>query len=150
MARIRRLLLRSPGSLSASEWAAFLSAQWALICVQFVVWTRPRGRLLVRSGGAPDMSTDHRVLTPEIRRVARSVERAAECGLYRPSCLVRALTLHRMLTGRGVRGSAVRIGARLEGGHFTAHAWVEYHGHVLGDHDSHVKRFSELARMDVA
>ena len=135
---------RSLRTLRASEWVELLWAQWALCRVQLLVWTRPKGGLLVRSSGAPVTGGDHGEVTPEIRRLARSVERAAEYGLYRPSCLVRALTLHRLLASRGVRGSAVRLGARLEGGHFTAHAWVEYNGHVLGDRDWHVRRFAEL------
>src|SRR5439155_1531234 len=55
----------------------------------------------------------------------------------------------RLLEARGFPGSAVRVGARVDRGHFTAHAWVEYAGHVLGDRDWHVQRFTPLAPIEV-
>ena len=69
--------------------------------------------------------------------------------MFRPNCLIRALALQRLLESRGSRGSTVRVGARLEPGHFIAHAWVEYEGHVLGDRDGHVQRFAPLAPIEV-
>ena len=60
------------------------------------------------------------------------------------------VALQRLLESRGFRGSTVRVGARLERGHFTAHAWVEYQGHVLGDRDWHVQRFTPLAPIEVS
>jgi hypothetical protein len=149
MVPIGRGLLRRLRTLSAPEWTELVWAQWTLIRVQLLLWTRPRRRLVVPSGGARGAVGDGGEVTPEMRRLALAVERAAEYGLYRPSCVVRSLALHRMLGSRGIRGSAVRVGARLERGHFTAHAWVEYNGHVLGDRDWHVKKFAELAQMEV-
>jgi len=87
---------------------------------------------------------------PAVLRTALAVERAAEYGVFRPNCLVRALALQRLLESRGFRGSTVRVGTRLQRGRFTAHAWVEYEGHVLGDRDWHVQRFSPLAPLEVS
>jgi len=78
-----------------------------------------------------------------------AVERAADYGVFRANCLVRAVALQRLLEARGFPGSAVRVGARVDRGHFTAHAWVEYAGHVLGDRDWHVQRFTPLAPIEV-
>jgi hypothetical protein len=147
--RRKRGLWRKLRTLSRPEWAELFRAQWALLCVQLLVWTRPRGRLLVPSADAPASEAAEGEVPPDIRRLALSVERAAEYGVYRPSCLVKSLTLHRLLMSRGIRGSAVRLGARFEGGRFAAHAWVEYNGQVLGDRDWHVQRFAELGRMEV-
>ena len=144
-----RGLLRKLRTLSAPEWTELFWAQWMLIRVQLLLWTRPRRRLVVPSDRALGALSGGGDITPEMRRLALAVERAAEYGLYRPSCVVRSLALHRMLGSRGLRGSAVRVGARLERGRFTAHAWVEYNGQVLGDRDWHVKQFAELAQMEV-
>src|SRR5947207_3055077 len=91
-------------------------------------------------GGPPD---------PGVWRTALAVERAADYGVFRANCLIRAVALQRLLEARGFPGSAVRVGARVERGHFTAHAWVEYAGHVLGDRDWHVQRFTPFAPIEV-
>jgi len=147
--RIRRGLWRKLLTLTAAEWAELLWAQWTLVQVQLLLWTRARARISAPANEALGAVGDGREVAAELRRIQLAVERAAEYGLYRPSCLVRSLALHRMLGFRGVSGSAVRLGARLEHGRFTAHAWVEYRGRVLGDHDWHVKQFAALAQMEV-
>ncbi len=77
-------------------------------------------------------------------RLSLAVVRAAEHGLFRPVCLVRAIALHRMLEARGINGSRICIGVRYERGRFSAHAWVEYGDRVLGDHAGYVGAFAPL------
>jgi hypothetical protein len=78
------------------------------------------------------------------RELAVAVSRAAEHGLFRPFCLVRAIALQTMLAARGIRGSVVRVGVRNQEGRFTAHAWVVWRDEVLGDRADHVATFTEV------
>ena len=131
-----------------SEWADLLAAQAALLRAQLLVWTRPRGWLLAPARPVA-VETAGRDVAPTVRRLALAVERAAEHGLFRPSCLVRAVAVHRMLESHGFTGSGIRVGVRQESGRFLAHAWVDYQGHVLADREWRVKKFADLARMGV-
>ena len=154
MPRLSRAVVRKLIELRPREWVELVRAQAALLRARFFVRTQARGRL-VRPAGAgsagahPSAAPGPDVLDPAVRRTALAVERAADYGVFRPNCLIRALALQRLLESRGFRGSTVRVGARLERGHFTAHAWVEYQGHVLGDRDWHVQRFAPLAPIEV-
>ena len=150
MRRLNRALLRKLLGLSPAAWAELCSAQIALVHAQLLIWTRPRGALLVASPApAPAVEMRDGGIAPEVARLALAVERAAEHGLFRPKCLAQAVALQRMLTSRGFAGSSVRVGIRLGQGRFLAHAWVEYRGTVLADRAWRVSKFDELARMDL-
>ena len=149
MRSLNRVLLRKLLGLSPAAWAELWLAQYALIRAQILIWTRPRGELLVPSVSAPLPVTSDRAVAPAVRRLALAVGRAAEHGLFRPTCLVQAVALQRMITSRGFTGSSVRVGIRVLEGRFLAHAWVDYRGAVLGDGAWEVSRFDELASMDV-
>jgi hypothetical protein len=138
--------LRKLARLSPREWRDLLVAQVALLWAQLLVWRRPTGHL-VASDGAPRAS-----LSPldaeQLRRaesIALAVGRAAEHGVFRPLCLVRAVALNRLLESNGIHGSRIRIGVRVRGGRFAAHAWVEHGDKILGDQEWHVSSFAELA-----
>jgi hypothetical protein len=62
----------------------------------------------------------------------RMVNAAARQGWGRPTCLEKSLALWWLLRQAGV-ASSVRIGARVIGGKFAAHAWVECNGAVLNE-----------------
>lgn len=66
------------------------------------------------------------------KALARMVDIAALHGPYRARCLVRSLTLLRMMSAQGLAGSLV-LGARREGDKIAAHAWVEFNGTVVND-----------------
>ena len=152
MRRLNRALLRKLTQLPPGEWLELLRAQASLVHAQVLVWTRARGRLVAPASKSCafdrwSQEPGATAVEPGVQRIALAIERAAAYGLFRPNCLVRALALHQLLAGKGFRGSAVHAGARLEGGRFIAHAWVEYKGHVLGDPDWRVKKFAELGPM---
>ncbi|HEV2125291.1 MAG TPA: lasso peptide biosynthesis B2 protein [Chloroflexota bacterium] len=130
-------------SLSRSELFDLLHAQWALAYAQFLVRTRPTGQLV-----SPASPAGKNPSTPSCEalasRLSLAVVRAAEHGLFRPACLVRAIALHRMLEARGIRGSRICVGVRYEQRRFAAHAWVEYGDQVLGDHAAYVGAFAPL------
>ncbi|MGH7627746.1 MAG: lasso peptide biosynthesis B2 protein [Gemmatimonadaceae bacterium] len=138
-------------TLGPRDWAELAQAQGALICAQVLVWMRPTGRLVSsdqtpRDHIAPATGTAAAapVMDPRAPRLALAVGRAAENGLFRPLCLVQAVALHRMLEHRDIPGSRIRIGVRMRNGRFAAHAWVEYHGQVLGDPAEIARGFDDL------
>lgn len=133
---------------SPADWSDLIEAQIAIIEAQFLVWTRPLGRFV---SDAPISSTgDREPVSARSRewrdafRTARAVRRAANYGVMRPTCLVRAVALSRMLEKRGIRGSRVRVGVQQENGEFSAHAWVQLGGRVLGDDAQRVATFARL------
>lgn len=150
MRALNRPLLRKLLGLSPGAWADLWSAQLALIRARILLRTRPRGELLgPSSASTPVSETSDTVVASQVGRLALAVERAAEHGLFRPTCLVQAVALQRMLTSRGFAGSSVRVGVQLHQGRFLAHAWVDYRGSVLADRTWRVRRFDQLASMDV-
>lgn len=142
--------LRKLARLSLREWADLLEAQLALFAAQLRVWTRPTGHLVSHSSpsgsGGRAVSVDA-ANDPRAPALALALGRAAEFGLFRPLCLVRAVALNRMLERHGIAGSRVRIGVRMRNGRFAAHAWVEYGDRVLGDVAEHVDSFAELSEV---
>ncbi len=141
-----RNILAKLRQLTATEWRDLLRAQTALIASQLIVWTRPRGSLVSISDqscfAAP--GADKRA-----RRLGVAVHRVASYGPFRPSCLVRAVALMRMLEHGGVHGARLCIGVRPAGGKLLAHAWVEYGSLVLGDRPAHVRNFELLGEVEV-
>jgi hypothetical protein len=136
--------------LRREDWADLLAAQLAVCRAQLLVWTRRRGALLARESPAvvlpvPPAST---ALPPrDVLRLALAVSRAAQYGLFRPTCLVRSVALQQLLARRGFPDSALRVGIRRENGRLRAHAWVEYAGTVLGDDAWLAGQFAALARL---
>lgn len=130
--RIRQVTLAEVGL--AAE------AQLVLLYCQFVRWRRPVGQLLgieamhaVRKASPND--------APIAFGTSLAVTRATRFGVFRPQCLVRALAIQKMLQRRGIQGSELRIGVRLQERVFQAHAWVELSGLVLGDTAQHIQTF---------
>ena len=167
MTPVSRTHLRKLTRLSRREWADLLEAQFALLLAQFRVWTRPTGRLVSHSAepappasptepAAPSVSLDEPAhaqarldapVLPRAEALALAVGRAAEFGVFRPLCLVRAVALNKVLERHGITGSRVRVGVRMRNGRFAAHAWVEYGDRVLGDNEAHVGSFVELSEV---
>ena len=118
-------------------------AQGALLVAQLHLWFRPVGKLVTcRTAPAKlPLSEEGRAQAEE---AALSIDRASRRGFFRPSCLVRALALQRILESRGIMGSVVRIGVRRNVDQLLAHAWVEHCGVILGDSPAIVANFTVL------
>lgn len=84
------------------------------------------------------------------RRIARGVDRACRLLPWAPSCLVRALALERLLRRRRLGGTRVRVGVRRREGEFSAHAWLECGGEVVGDAPERVAEFEPLSGLEVS
>ena len=106
--------------------------------------TKPIGSLTMRdstAGGAPQASPTDRHRAVEL---ATAVRRAADFGLFRPFCLVRAMALRSLLERADIHGSEIRIGVRRRDGVFAAHAWIRWNNQILGDLPAHVATFTEV------
>jgi hypothetical protein len=153
--RARPAFLRRLARLSAREWLDLIEAQFELLVSQFIVATRRTGQLVSRAPLDPFGDGDTAVAAsipnadPRPEQLALAIGRAAEHGVFRPLCLVRAVALKRMLDRHGYEGGIVKIGVRLNRGRFAAHAWVAYGTQILGDQEWHVKSFAELDEISV-
>ena len=130
--------------LSVPDLVGAARAQWYLLRARLSVVLAPRGRLLAavrpaEAGRAPSGDAMARA-----RRVALAVDRAAEYGLFTPTCLVRAIAVERLLTREGVAGAVVRIGARQGADGPEMHAWIDIGGMVIGDRPEVAGAFTPL------
>lgn len=78
-----------------------------------------------------------------LRRCTTNINRVKRYGPFSGNCLSQSLALLWMLRRRGV-SPALRLGVRLTGPKFDAHAWVEYDGRVLNDTQDVHTRFTAL------
>ena len=87
-------LLRKLAALDARSFADLLIAQWALVRADRRKRTQPVGSLTTRERAphAPTSGDPARA-----RALALAVSRAADHGLFRPFCLVRAIALRELL-----------------------------------------------------
>lgn len=140
----RKLLLLGPRG-----WWLLVQAQVALLRARSFVRGQPRGRL-VRALGQSAASED--AADPEDRErveaIGLAVDRVARFGLGRPLCLVQSVALQKMLARHGISGSSIRVGVRMKGGRFEAHAWVEWHGIVVGEDAEFVGEFEPFDELD--
>jgi hypothetical protein len=153
--RAQPAFLRRLARLSAREWLDLAEAQIELLVAQIIVATRRTGQLVSRApldpfgdGDAPSAPALPNA-DPRPEQLALAIGRAAEHGVFRPLCLVRAVALKRVLDRHGYSGGIVKIGVRMSRGRFAAHAWVAYGSQILGDQEWHVKSFSELDEISV-
>ncbi len=132
-------------SLPRAELLALVRAQAALIAARWMVRSRPAGDLLAWDGTTRSERPGATVDETRARAIERAVSRAADNGPVRATCLVRALAIQRMLGKSGLDPGRIRVGVRIVGDRFDAHAWVETGGLVLGDRLPHVRSFEPLA-----
>jgi Transglutaminase-like superfamily len=101
---------------------------WAIFA--YVRWHVHRSELptLVRRLGTPRRNARRR---HSPRRLSRGVDRALRIGSRRPTCLVNALVLFRLLREQGEEAQVV-IGLPLHAPNHEAHAWVELGGLDVG------------------
>jgi transglutaminase superfamily protein len=127
--------------LTIREVRLLAEAQVMLLYCQSLRWRRPMGQLLSAEPRQPTREAARSELQ-EAAGLGWAVSRAARYGVFRPRCLVRSLALQRLLDRRGIPGVELKIGVRLEQGSFSAHAWVEVNGRILGDSAHLVRSFT--------
>ncbi len=128
------------GSLSWPERRVLLQA--VLLLPLFAVGIRMLGLARLRAWVvcAPATSPVSRAAVEPARMGA--LINSAGANLPAPAtCLTRSLLLDWMLRRRGVH-SELRIGVRMTGGAFDAHAWVECDGRPVNDAPDVAQRFA--------
>ena len=136
--------LRKLAGLKPRALLDLFAAQGALLAAEWRMRTQPIGSLTTREspGTLSAVPTNQdRVRAAEL---ATAVRRAADFGLFRPFCLVRAMALRALLERADIHGSEIRIGVRRRDGVFAAHAWIRWNNEILGDLPSHVATFTEV------
>ena len=134
---VRRLV-----SITPTEFADLIAAQWYLLGALWTVRRRPKGGLL---RALPDGPTAGGVRDDaRLERLAVAVDRMARFGVFRPTCLVRAVALERQIRRANVGAAVVRVGVAQASGELLAHAWIELEGRVIGDEPARVRRFTPL------
>ncbi len=127
-------------SLSYQDWRVLADAWGTLLTVGVGVHGRSFPRLAAWATrvepAAPTPAVD-------VERIAWLVGVAARATRFK--CLVRSLTLSRVLARRGI-ATSVQIGVRPGDRELLAHAWVEWNGRVLNDNLAHVQEFVPLDR----
>ncbi len=134
---VRRLF-----SLPARDFGELLVAQAYLVQALWTVRRRPKGSLLRRVERSVSNEAPQR--EDRLSRLVVAVDRAARYGVFRPTCLVRAVALERMIVRSGVGTAVVRVGVLRGDDRFLAHAWIELAGRVIGDEASRVRQFTPL------
>ena len=135
-------VVRKLFSITPREFVDLIVAQWYLLAALWTVRRRPKGGLLRAlpagrvAGGARDDA--------RLERLAVAVDRVARFGLFRPTCLVRAVALERQIRRANAGPAVVRVGVSQVAGELLAHAWIELEGQVIGDEQARVRRFTPL------
>jgi hypothetical protein len=137
VAKIPRLLTLQPHDVGD-----LLVAQGYLLAALWALRRRPKGELLriAEAGPARGGSRNEQRLSD----LAVAVDRVARLGLFRPTCLVRAVALERMIRRAKAGPAVVKVGVLKVANEFFAHAWIELEGRVIGDEPAHVRRFTPL------
>ena len=119
-------------------------ARWERLTFLQALFLLPLAGLLLRFGRYQSLLSRLEKMTPlgkprvgdgalpEARQTAEMVNAAARRGMYDATCLRRSLVLWWLLRRRGIDAS-LRIGAHIETGAFSAHAWVEFQDEVIND-----------------
>lgn len=144
-------LQRAIRAFLALSWAGrFAFAQAWMLLLTIAVALRVRGfsrvhtTVLDRDGagrGSTDLATAH--------SLARLVDSAANWSPAPSTCLVRSITLCRLLRQRGLSAD-LRIGVSTPGSEFLAHAWVEHAGVALADAGAASEQYASFDRTIVA
>lgn len=135
--------LRRFWNLPRAERHDLLDAVRALLRARLSVRRTPLGDLIQREADAasalppPDR--------PIAERVGLAVNRVANNLPIDATCLVRSLAIQDLFRSRGYSPGEIKVGVRMRGGDFEAHAWVVQDGVVVGDEPARVARFTEVS-----
>ena len=129
--------------LSPSDWLALTEAWWWLfylhLALRWMSYERIAFSVRPISKNISELSDDLFIA----QRLQRLVGIASRLYLIPMTCLVRSLTLQKMLNSRNI-SAQVRIGAQKIQGALYAHAWVEVNGNPIGEADDIAQKFNIL------
>jgi hypothetical protein len=91
-------------------------------------------------GDSPYKEADNFASTA-VKKTCRMVLASARYGFVKPTCLVESLTLWYLLHKQDIP-AVLRIGVSKSTGKFEAHAWVEYEGEALNQHNEQHRHYA--------
>ena len=139
--------LRKFLALPKSEQALLVESWWGLLIMNLRLrWLR-FARIRQEAGRVEGVSPRRsgRPTRQQIDRIAWSVEVAARQHLHPMHCLVRSLTLQRLLARRGV-ATELKLGVSKEQESLAAHAWVELDGEPISERGPVEARYLPLVK----
>jgi hypothetical protein len=129
--------------LSWREWFILLEAWWRLMATSLALRRVSYDRFLFRASSIPGKKDPSSNGFEVAQRLQQLVWMASRLHAFRVTCLVRALTLYRMLVRRGIR-SKVCIGVSIPAEGMEAHAWVEVAGTAIGEAEDITEKYKVL------
>jgi hypothetical protein len=132
--------------LSLADWLTLVEAWWNLLFFRLAFLVMSYNRL-DDPACAADPSARRGSRAPvyaDAKRLHRLVHFAGQLHLIPMTCLVRSLTLKKMLDRRSIPAQ-IRIGARRDQGTLYAHAWVEVDHTPIGEAQDVTAKFNPFA-----
>lgn len=145
MSTLRRKLAKLSRLGLADRWLLVRAAAWLLLVdlgLRTLGFARVQDRL-ARRGRARTAPPGDAASWARVEATAAAVAVAARHHLYPMKCVVRSLTLQRLLSRQGI-ASDLRIGVRKEDGRYGTHAWIECGGRPLAETGDVGRRFAAL------
>ena len=132
--------LRLANQLSRSDWLIFFEAWRSLLGF----WLALRLKSFDALFKARSLPSKKKPTLPNlIPRLHQLIGWASHLHILPMTCLPKSLTLHRMLTRRGI-DSQIKIGANKTSLGISAHAWVEVDGEAIGESETTIASFNVL------
>lgn len=137
--------LQKLAALSLADWRILLASMFLLpataLSLRMKGYTWTRNYLENHGKRRPNSALTRERQLAEAQRITRLVSIAANHGIYRTNCLKRALVARWLLQRRDI-GTDLKIGINNDLSLFSAHAWLEFDGHILIDSDKTKERFT--------
>jgi len=129
--------------LSLLDWLVLAEAWWLLFLFYLAVYRINFERLMSSAGSLLEKTAVLSLTLTDVYQVQRLVGYAAQLHLIPMTCLVRSLTLQKILIKQGIPAQ-VRIGVQKIQNIIHAHAWVEVAGKPIGEADDIAQKFNVL------
>jgi hypothetical protein len=128
---------------SLSDWLALVEAWWLLFFFYLALHRISYERLLNSTHPILENPPEPSPVLFFAHQIKRLVGFAARLHLIPVTCLVKSLTLQKMLSKRNIPAQ-IRIGTKKIQDAIYAHAWVEVNGKPIGEADDIAQKFNVL------
>jgi hypothetical protein len=128
---------------SISDWLALVEAWWLLYFFYLALRWMSYERLLSSTRPMLENSPEPSPMLIFAHQLQRLVGFAARLHLIPMTCLIKSLSLQKMLSKRNIPAQ-IKIGAQKIQGTIYAHAWVEVNRKPIGEADDIAQKFNVL------
>lgn len=133
--------------LSLLDWLILAEAWWLLLFFYLAIRRMSFERLLNPSLPISEKAPNSSHALIIAQRLQRLIGFASRLHPMPMTCLVKSLTLQKMLSGQNI-SAQVKIGAQKIQAVMAAHAWVEIDGKPIGEADDVSQKFHVLESAD--